>query len=168
MGTHPIFESDFDCLTECQPQLPVNHSATNHPTASSSMDSSAAAVRSACPAKSAGAHAWFTNQLKKEWAAITLEHAASFLSSLFSSLSDGLESPAFSDKKFESDMESKEVLLVTLSRSGAVFAAPWSSTIGKSTTHKHTSIQTTAQSFLEISSPNNIQQENLLNFIYRI
>ena len=47
----------------------------------------AAAVKSACPAKSAGARAWSTDQLKKEWDAITLEHAASFLSSLFSSLS---------------------------------------------------------------------------------
>ena len=46
-----------------------------------------AAVNLASPSRSAAAHAWSTSQLKKEWAAITVEHAAFFHSLLFSSLS---------------------------------------------------------------------------------
>merc|ERR1711953_1129957 len=119
MGTHPIFESDFDCLTECLLQLLASRSATNPPTENSNTAFSAASAISDCHAKPAGAHAWSTSPPEKEWAAIMPEPAVSFLSPPFSSLSDGLPSPAFSDKNSESDMESKEVRSVTPSPSGA-------------------------------------------------
>merc|ERR1712106_486305 len=37
MGTHPIFESDFDCLTECQTELTRKETRTRRPMAVATM-----------------------------------------------------------------------------------------------------------------------------------
>merc|ERR1711868_366068 len=78
MGTHPIFESDFDCLTECQPET----------------------LKSEKLPQTLTAKPWSTVNLKISNSAITRENMLSYFSTPWISLLSARQNHRFLRSRF--------------------------------------------------------------------